>query len=44
VVSKYKIRKEIAKLENRLDKTTRDYDKAKKTLDRINELEAQLNQ
>lgn len=41
-MSRYKIRKEIAKLENRLDRTTRDPIKAQATLDRIKELEAKL--
>ena len=41
-MSKQKIRKEIEKLENRLDRTTNDYPKAQATLDKIKELEAQL--
>lgn len=38
----HQIRREIAKLENRLDRTTSSYSKAKTTLDRIKELEAEL--
>ncbi len=41
-VSSHKIRKTIAKLENRLDKTTSNYTKAQATLDEIHRLENEL--
>jgi len=41
-MSKFKIRKEIERLERILDRTTANYDKARATLSKIKELENKL--
>jgi len=41
-MGKYKIRKEIERLEKILDRTTSNYKKARNTLDKIKQLEREL--
>ena len=42
LISRHQIHKELRTLNNRLDRITRNYNKARVTLDRINKLEHEL--